>query len=165
MKHFKLLLFAAIVLIDSNVSAQTITTSPFKHLPNPNNVRKLAINSVGVAAAQTLTAWRFTAAAAGYDFINKKLLTGAGYGFNSMHVNTDANGNATWYTDFTANICAYAAGNIPPVFDGQSSNVIAFGPSIGFFNKAINIGYVFYPPMNGSKSQSGAILNFALPLN
>lgn len=162
MKHLKFLLFAAIILIASTVSAQTLSVSPFHRLPPANSFKKLTL---GGAATKNVTAWRFTAAAAGYDIINNKILTGIGYGWNTMHVNTAADGSTSWYTDFTANISIYAAGNVTPVYSYGNTNVIGFGPSIGILNKLINVGYVYYPAASGGTSKSGVIANISIPLN
>lgn len=164
MKILKLAFLAIIVLIATNTSAQTLSVSPFHHLPKAESYKKLTLG-LGTAVSKNVTAWRFTAAAAGYDIINNKLLTGIGYGWNTMHVNTATDGSTSWYTDFTANISIYAAGNVAPTYSYGNTNVIAFGPSVGILNKLINIGYVYYPATNGNKSQSGVIANVSIPLN
>ena len=158
----KLSILLAIIFIAASIQAQTLGISPFKRLPT---IHKYSINAYGLVAAQKATAWRFTAAAAAYDIINNKVLTGIGYGFNSMHLKTDSTGNSVWYTDFTINLSAYAAGNTDPTYSYGNTNIIAIGPSIGILNKLINVGYVYYPAMNGSPARSGIIAGVSLPLN
>ena len=136
--------------------------SPFKRMPKPTQ-KFSAIE--GVTANPTITAWRFTAAAASYDVVNNKILTGIGFGWNTMRLKTDSSGTSHWYTDFTANISVYAAGNAVPVYSYGNTNIIGIGPSIGILNKLVNIGYVFYPGMNGGTSKSGVIAGISIPLN
>ena len=163
MKHLKAFLFVVIILISANVFGQPIRSSPFHRLA-PNTAAKMygaVINGKGIRA----TAFRFTAALASFDAVNNKVLTGIGYGLNNMHLITDSTGNSHWYTDFTANISVYAAGNVAPTYLNGNTNIIGFGPSIGILNKLVNIGYVFYPALNGGTTKSGVIVGIYLPLN
>ena len=114
MKNLKLILLAVIIFISASTYAQTFKISPFHRLPNPDKFAKAFYGTV--APVSYITAWRFTAAAAGFDIINNKVLTGIGYGYNTMHAKKDSSGNAFWYTDFTANISVYAAGNVAPAY-------------------------------------------------
>lgn len=158
----KLLSLTTVILfIAASTQAQTLKVSPFHRLPTQMAKASLFGSAVPTKAA----AWRFTAAAASYDIINNKVLTGIGYGYNRMHLKTDSTGNSTWYTDFTANFSIYASGSAVPTYSYGNTNVVAIGPSIGILNKLINIGYVYYPAVNGSKSQSGVIAGISIPLN
>ena len=159
----KMFLFAAIILAAISTNAQRLKVSPFHRLPDPNRSMKATL--FGATSPTTMTAWRFTAAAASFDVVNNKVLTGIGYGFNKMHIKTDSTGNSTWYTDITINANVYAAGNVVPTYSYGNTNAIGFGPSIGILNKLLNVGYVFYPATNGGKSQSGVIVGIALSLN
>lgn len=160
MKRLSIFLLATLFTA-ALTQAQTLNTSPFKRLPA---IHKYGINVYGVATTQKATAWRFTAAAAAYDVVNNKVLTGIGYGFNTMHLKTDSTGSH-WYTDFTVNLSVYAAGNAAPSYSYGNTNIIGVGPSIGILNKLINVGYVFYPAMNGSPAKSGVIAGVSIPLN
>lgn len=161
MKH--LIFLFAITIFACSTQAQLKKTSPFHRLPAPE---KVSASRYGVSQSTKATAWRFTAAAAYFDVVNNKILTGIGYGFNSMHATApDANGNAVWYTDFTANLSVYAAGNATPTYSYGNTNIIGIGPSIGILNKLINVGYAFYPAMNGGVSKSGIIAGISIPLN
>lgn len=143
---------------------EKVSISPFHRLPAPAAKAKISFAAAPTAPVY-YTAYRFTAAAASFDFLNNKVLTGIGYGYNKMRIKTDSSGNSTWYTDLTININVYAAGNTAPTYSNGSTNIIGFGPSVGILNKLINAGYVFYPPMNGGKAKSGAILGIDIPLN
>lgn len=156
----KILLTIFAIVFAFSASAQTLKASPFHRLPPPTLKA-----TFGATSAVKTTAWRFTAAAAGYDVVNNKVLTGIGYGYNVMHPVTDTLGNSSWYTDFTVNLSVYAAGNVAPSYSYGNTNIVAFGPSVGFFNKLINVGYLFYPPSNGSPAKSGALFNISIPLN
>lgn len=162
MKHL-LFILSISLLLAATASAQVSKVSPFHRLPTQTIKRGFYGSSI--APLQKVTAWRFTAAAASFDIVNDKVLTGIGYGFNSMHLNTDSLGNSSWYTDLTANISVYAAGNAAPTYSNGNTNIIAIGPSIGILNKLVNVGYVFYPAMNGGKSQTGIIAGVSIPLN
>jgi hypothetical protein len=162
MKFLKLNLLAFLLIVTATLSAQTLKLSPFHRLPPPTQAMKMAY---GTTAQAKVTAWRFTAAAAGYDIINNKLLTGIGYGWNSMHAVVNSDGSSSWYTDFTANVSIYAAGNVTPAYSYGNTNVIGIGPSIGILNKLINVGYVYYPASGGSPQKSGIIANVSIPLN
>jgi len=159
MKRILFILIA--VTITMSVNAQKkLLVSPFHRLPKPG-----AKAIFGATSATTATAWRFTAAAASYDIVNNKILTGIGFGWNKMHVKTDSSGNSTWYTDLTINGNVYAAGNAVPTYSYGNTNIIGLGVSVGILNKLINIGYVYYPPMNGGTSKSGVIAGISIPLN
>lgn len=156
-------LIASLCFVQFGFSQAKLKVSPFHRLPHASNYMKAGI--FGATAPTSMTAWRFTAAAASYDVVNNKVLTGIGYGFNKMHIKTDTTGNSVWYTDFTANITVYAAGNATPTYSYGNTNIIGFGPSIGILNKLINVGYVYYPAMNGGTAKSGVIFGVAIPLN
>lgn len=161
------------LLIASLFSFCANAQSPFKRLPFPvlgSPFHRLPIPETakfapGDVAPSTYIAYRFTAATASYDVINNKVLTGIGYGWNKMRIKTDSSGNKYWYTDLTVNINVYAAGNTAPTYHDGNTNIIAFGPSIGICNKLINVGYLFYPAMNGSPSRSGVNIGIDIPLN
>lgn len=141
---------------------EKVSVSPFHRLPIPNTTR---ISALGDVAPATYVAYRFTAATASFDFINNKVLTGIGYGYNKMRIKTDSSGNKYWYTDLTVNINVYAAGNTAPTYHDGNTNIIAIGPSVGVLNKLINIGCLFYPGMNGSPARWGANAGIDIPLN
>lgn len=152
-------LFQLILLlfIFGNLSAQTIKTSPFKRLPPPSKASYYKLSS----SVNRVTAYRFTAPMAGFDVLNNKIVTGAGYGFNRLHW---VDSTQKYYTDYSINAVVYAGGFVAPSI--IKNNIISVGVSAGFLNQIAMVGIAYNLPLvEGTKGKMGVILNFSVPLN
>lgn len=163
MKRLSILLLA-IIFTAASTQAQSYSVSPFKRMHKPGYGQNFKM-TYGITPVIKTTVWRFSAAAASFDPKNNRILTGVGFGINNMHSITDSTGASHWYTDFTANFVVYASGSTTPSYSNGQTNIIAGGPSVGFFNKLVNFGWAFYPPSNGGKWLNGPVLGIYLPLN
>lgn len=139
MKHFIILFLIGFSL---TIHAQTIKTSPFKHIPIPSRDGLLK-----AALSNEVTAYRFVLPFAGYSPITKQISTGIGYGWNKLHF---VDSTSTWYTDVSIFGAIFVNGNINP----SPYNFTSVGVGIGVLNDLIMIVPAYNLPTETFKKGS-----------
>lgn len=124
MKHIFILIIVAFSL---SAQAQVIHSSPFKHIPLPqqNGLMRATLSN-------EVTAYRFVLPFAGYSPVTKQMSTGIGYGWNRLHF---VDSTQSYYTDLSVFVAAFANGDFTP----SPYNAASFGIGVGFFNDLIII--------------------------
>jgi hypothetical protein len=141
MKQFILLLLIAFSFA-LPTQAQTINSSPFKHIPPP---QKVAGIYKATLANNSITAYRFVLPFAGFSPITKQISTGIGYGWNKLHW---VDSTATYYTDVSIFGAIFVNGSI----DTPSPyNFTSVGVGVGVLNDLIMIVPSYNLPTSQNK--------------
>lgn len=148
----QIIILLLIVFSLSAASAQTLKTSPFKHIPVPQK------NMLKASSSNSVTAYRFVLPFAGFSPITKQISTGIGYGWNKLHW---VDSTSTWYTDVSIFGAIFVNGDINP----SPYNFTSVGVGIGVLNDLIMIVPSYNLPT--SQNKNGAFdlkISFGLTL-
>lgn len=154
MKHF----FSVILLAFALSTQAQVKTNPFRPIQKPEKSYKV-MNILGVPINPTFKAWRFTPMT-GYNLTTKQLMAGLGYGLQWMHF---VDSTQKYYTTFSIKAVGWLNGSTIP--EPNQPSFGSGGITIGFLNELIQIGAAYTPATPNTKSQIGAVINIAVPLN
>jgi hypothetical protein len=135
MKH---LIFLLLIAFSISASAQTLKTSPFKHIPIPDK------SMLKASASNSITAYRFVLPFAGFSPITKQISTGIGYGWNKLHF---VDSTQTYYTDLSIFGAIFVNGDITP----SPYNFTSIGVGIGLLNNLVMIVPAYNLPTSQNK--------------